>query len=461
MCISKRPNNMVDMDNLIIEAKKYAIEVHQRIKHVRKYSNQPYRVHLEAVAELVSTVTDDPETIAAAWLHDTVEDTPATFEDIENVFSSTIADLVEELTDISRPSDGNRASRKAIDRQHLAKASSRAKTVKLSDLIDNCQDICKHDPRFARVYLEEMNALLTVLKDGDPKLYKKAREILTKSGETLGIILFDASPFNIPGSRFNSFPGLASPHFRRMFSEIFTARDVLEPILSFDAKSSCKQVSKAIDAHREKVATIRYHGAVQGYIRRDELDLDDCAGCMRHFKADQVVTGNATLADVIHVLTRHEQCFVSLSGEVVGVVDRDDINKPIVRMWLFGMITMIEMGIKQIINKAFPDDSWEPYVSEGRLAKAKSIQQERLRRNQNCQLLECLQLSDKGQILLADKDVLEKLGFDSTRIAKKSIKQLESLRNNLAHAQDIAAHDWAQIARMTQQMEESLKSFSY
>ncbi|MCP3664283.1 MAG: bifunctional (p)ppGpp synthetase/guanosine-3',5'-bis(diphosphate) 3'-pyrophosphohydrolase [Gammaproteobacteria bacterium] len=449
------------MDNLVIKAKKYAIEVHQRIKHVRKYSNQPYRIHLEAVAELVSTVTDDPETIAAAWLHDTVEDTPATFEDIESVFGSTIADLVEELTDISRPGDGNRASRKAIDRQHLAKASSRAKTVKLSDLIDNCQDICKHDPRFARVYLEEMNALLTVLKDGNSKLYIKARAILNKSGETLGITLFDASPFNIPDSRFNSFPGLASPHFRRMFSEIFTARDVLEPILSFDAQNNCKLVSKAIDAHREKVATIRYQGAVRGYIRRDELDLDDCVSCMRHFKSDQVVTGNATLADVIHVLTRHEQCFVSLSGEVVGVIDRDDINKPIVRMWLFGMITMIEMGIKQIITQAFPDDSWEPYVTEGRLAKAKSIQQERLRRNQNCQLLECLQLSDKGQILLADKDVLEKLGFESTRIAKKSIKQLESLRNNLAHAQDIATHDWAQIARMTQQMEESLKSFSY
>ncbi len=129
-------------------------------------------------------------------------------------------------------------------------------------------------------------------------------------------------------------------------------------------------------------------------------------------------------------------------------------------MWLFGMITMVEMGIKQFIIKLFPDNSWEPLVSEGRLTKAKSIQQERLRRNQQCQLLECLQLSDKGQILLASKEVLEMLGFESTRTAKKSIKQLESLRNNLAHAQDITTHDWAQIARMTQNMEETLKAYS-
>ncbi|MCP4994620.1 MAG: bifunctional (p)ppGpp synthetase/guanosine-3',5'-bis(diphosphate) 3'-pyrophosphohydrolase [Gammaproteobacteria bacterium] len=322
---------MDDMKNLIIKAKKYAIEVHERINHVRKYSNQPYRIHLEAVAELVSTVTDDPETIAAAWLHDTVEDTPATFEDIESEFGIGVADLVEELTDISRPGDGNRATRKSIDRRHLAQASLRAKTVKLSDLIDNCQDICHHDPRFARVYLEEMSALLAVLNEGDTTLFKKARDILGSSAKSLGITLFGSSPFNPAGLQTTTLPGLASPQFRRMFAEIFTARDVLEPMLSFDTESNCKQVGKSLDMHGQQVATVRYQGAVQGFIRRDDLTSDNCASCIRHFKADQVVTGSAELADVIHVLTRHELCFVSLSGEVIGVINRDDINKPIVR----------------------------------------------------------------------------------------------------------------------------------
>ena len=141
------------MNDLVDRARVYATEAHQRINHRRKYNNEPYHVHLSAVARLVATVTDDDEMLAAAWLHDTVEDTQATLEDIEAEFGVQVAELVEELTDVSKPGDGNRVRRKQIDRMHLAQASQRAKTVKLADLIDNCKDITRHDPRFAQVYL--------------------------------------------------------------------------------------------------------------------------------------------------------------------------------------------------------------------------------------------------------------------------------------------------------------------
>ena len=91
------------MNDLVRLASEYARHAHQRIDHRRKYSKQPYHVHLEAVAGMVAAVTDDPEVIAAAWLHDTVEDTPATLDDIEAEFGKPVADLVEELTDISKP----------------------------------------------------------------------------------------------------------------------------------------------------------------------------------------------------------------------------------------------------------------------------------------------------------------------------------------------------------------------
>ena len=177
------------MTDLVKRASDYATKAHQRIDQRRKYSKQPYHVHLEAVAKTVAGVTDDPETIAAAWLHDTVEDTPATLEDIEEHFGQSVAELVEELTDVSKPSDGNRAKRKAIDRSYLAQASVRAKTVKLADLIDNCKDIARHDRRFARVYLPEMGALLEVLGDGDETLYREAGALYAASMHKLGLSL--------------------------------------------------------------------------------------------------------------------------------------------------------------------------------------------------------------------------------------------------------------------------------
>jgi hypothetical protein len=84
------------------------------------------------------------------------------------------------LTDVSRPEDGNRAARKAIDLAHTAKASPAAKTIKLADLIDNTRSIVERDPDFAKVYLQEKARLLEVLQEGDPTLMAMAREYLPK-----------------------------------------------------------------------------------------------------------------------------------------------------------------------------------------------------------------------------------------------------------------------------------------
>ncbi len=443
------------MSDIVERARNFATTAHQRIDHRRKYSKQPYEVHLEAVAKLVASVSEDPEMIAAAWLHDAVEDTPATLGDIEAKYGAAVAELVEELTDISKPGDGNRARRKELDRQHLAQASARAKTVKLADLIDNCSDITRHDPRFARVYLAEMGALLDVLKEGDATLLQQARQLHARSLEKLRLREVEPSADSewVPGP--TPFDRMADPHFRRMFMELFTARDIAEGLLSFDASANCSEVQNVLTHRRRDVASVRINGAVQGYVRLSDLVAGACADCLRHFTLDQVLGGGASFADVIHVLTRHDYCFVTSLGQVAGVIRRDDINKPMVRMWLFGIVTIVEMGLVRLIQERFTEDSWQDRVSAGRLEKARAIQAERQRRNQYCELIDCLQLSDKGQILMEDAQLLEQLGFHSKAIAKRTLKELESLRNHLAHAQDIVTHDWAQIARLTMRVVEA------
>ena len=144
----------------------------------RKYTDEPYIKHPEAVAALVAEVTDDPEVIAAAWLHDVVEDTKVTFSDLFFQFGQRVADLVLEVTDVSAPQHGNRATRKEIDRQHLARASAEGQTIKLADLIDNTRSIARYDPDFARTYMEEKDRLLQVLVKGNPVLLGRAAKIL-------------------------------------------------------------------------------------------------------------------------------------------------------------------------------------------------------------------------------------------------------------------------------------------
>lgn len=160
------------------KARDFAAAAHAAVDHKRKYTGEPYIVHPEEVAELVASVGGDEAMIAAAFLHDSVEDTEVTIEDINREFGRDVAELVEMLTDISRPEDGNRAKRKALDLIHTAGASARAKTIKLADLISNARDIGKHDPHFSKVYFAEKERLLEVLKEGHAGLYKMAMELV-------------------------------------------------------------------------------------------------------------------------------------------------------------------------------------------------------------------------------------------------------------------------------------------
>lgn len=442
------------MSDLIKKAKEFATSEHQRIGHVRKYTKKPYQTHLKAVAKLVSTVTDDEEVIAAAWLHDTVEDTPATLGDIERLFGRSVADLVEELTDISKPSDGNRVARKEIDRQHLATASSRAKTIKLADLIHNCEDIVNNDKKFAITFMSEMYALLNVLVGGNSTLFQQAEQLLNKSSKDLGVDPKVQRHLEPVKNALMNLPGFSDINFKNKYLQLFTARDIAESLLSFDSNTNIDIADKAFNYHKQRVASIRINGSVQGYVKQTDLKGQVCGDSMRHFTIDQVIRGTANLSDVIHVLTRHDFCFVSIFSEVTGVITRSEINKPQVRMWLFGLVTMIETAITQLIDKIYPDESWTRVMTAGRLEKINKIYEERRKQDVQCNLIDCLQFSDKAGILITDKGSVEQIGFESSKQAKRIIKELESLRNHLAHAQDIASHDWAQIARLVDRLSE-------
>lgn len=165
------------MSDLDRKAFVYAARAHDSAGQVRKYTGQPYMVHPTEVARIVRSVPHTHEMVAAAYLHDTVEDTRATLTEIERYFGDVVATLVYWLTDVSRPEDGNRAARKAIDRAHLASAPAAAQTIKLADLIDNSRSIKKHDRDFWETYRREKLQLLDVLTEGDPTLWTRARKL--------------------------------------------------------------------------------------------------------------------------------------------------------------------------------------------------------------------------------------------------------------------------------------------
>lgn len=172
--------------DIVRKAQVYAQAAHAAVGQKRKYTGEPYIVHPAEVAKIVAGVPGStPDMVAAAWLHDVVEDTGCTFTDIHMAFGIDIATLVGWLTDVSRPDQGNRAYRKAMDRAHSAEAPAEAQTVKVCDLLSNTKSIVAHDSEFARVYLAEKRELLAVLTKADPGILAEAYRVLDESERTL------------------------------------------------------------------------------------------------------------------------------------------------------------------------------------------------------------------------------------------------------------------------------------
>ena len=169
------------MTDIVARADAFAARANSAINHKRKYTGDDYIVHPREVAAIVSTVPHTDEMLAAALLHDTVEDTGVSIETIRAEFGAVVAGLVADLTDVSTPGGGNRAIRKGIDLAHTASASPSAKTIKCCDLISNTTSIVAHDKSFAKVYLEEKGRLLDVLVGADPSILARARALYEKS----------------------------------------------------------------------------------------------------------------------------------------------------------------------------------------------------------------------------------------------------------------------------------------
>lgn len=120
------------------KAAEFAIEAHQGTE--RRGKGYPYIIHPMEAASIVATVTNDQEMLAAAILHDTVEDTDVTIEQIRELFGNRVAELVQHET---APMDENLTwrERKMSQIKQLSDAPFDSKVVALGDKLSNMRGI--------------------------------------------------------------------------------------------------------------------------------------------------------------------------------------------------------------------------------------------------------------------------------------------------------------------------------
>jgi (p)ppGpp synthase/HD superfamily hydrolase len=172
------------MDTLLKQVKEFADRAHG--EQQRRYTKERYIVHPVRVMELCSEYTEDKSILSAALLHDVLEDTPVTKEELQQFLNGLMNEheanktmrLVVELTDVYTKTNypqWNRDTRKAKEASRIEKTCGTSQTIKYADIIDNCLEMATHsEDEFALKFLKECRAVLKHIPKGNKQLYRRA-----------------------------------------------------------------------------------------------------------------------------------------------------------------------------------------------------------------------------------------------------------------------------------------------
>jgi hypothetical protein len=104
------------------------------------------------------------------------------------------------------------------------------------------------------------------------------------------------------------------------------------------------------------------------------------------------------------------------------------------------------------VAQEYQDDAWKGTLTPGRIEAATKVQVERQRRGQELPLLDCLQFSDKRDLIIAHDELLTRLRMGSKTKARKRLSEAENLRNTLAHSQYdlVEGSSWTNLIDLVQ-----------
>jgi predicted transcriptional regulator len=171
-----------------------------------------------------------------------------------------------------------------------------------------------------------------------------------------------------------------------------------------------------------------------GYIKQTDLKTNSISDYLVDFSLENLISDSTPLTELIEVLAIKEYAFILKKDTVEGIVTRADINKPIVRIYLFGLISLFELHINFWIEKYYTEIEWKEILNKNRIIKANEIYNERKGNNTQLTLLECIQICDKREILLNNTEFLKIFNFSKNSF-DKLLKRSEKIRNELAHSQ--------------------------
>lgn len=245
---------------------------------------------------------------------------------------------------------------------------------------------------------------------------------------------------------------------RSLFEKNITVNSISEVLATCNVEDQSLQIKDQMLLKDYDVIGVEENDIVIGYVLRDDLREGSCKDFFRNFSPSELVSDSTPLLQTLFIFKNTERLFIIEGNRITKVVTLADLQKPPIRMLLFGVISLVEMHLYRIISHYFVEDSWKKHLSAKRIQLAEELFLQRKARNEAIQLSDCLQLCDKRDIVLSEQPLRELLGIESKSKGKEFFKKLEILRNNLAHSQDLnTENSWNEMFSLIEQTEKILE----
>lgn len=235
------------------------------------------------------------------------------------------------------------------------------------------------------------------------------------------------------------------------------ARAILEPLQCCPENAPATEMRGLLGARGFDAAGVMKvaDGPVIGFVVAKELSKGFVRDHNNPINAEHLISDATPIADLLRVLRSKERAFVLVGPDVKGIVTLADLNKPPIRVYLFGLVSLLDMHLQFWVRHAYADGSWKEHLSEKRLEHANEIQVERQKRNEQIDLLDCLQFCDLRDLVLRNEGLRNRLNFKSKKAGEKFLKEAEKLRDKLAHSQQdiVEGISWQELIDLIDEME--------
>lgn len=237
----------------------------------------------------------------------------------------------------------------------------------------------------------------------------------------------------ISGERRN---GTSFKDVQGLFINKITTEHIYESMQSSHSYDDALQVKFTLESMDFDIGgVIDENDSIIGYVVQKELENGYIQNYIKSITADSLISDSTPIAKMLTILSTKEYVFILSANQVKGILTRADVNKPIVRIYLFGIISLFELNLNFWINSYYKNEcEWKEILKTNRVIAAQDIFKLRKGKNEELSLLECIQICDKKSLLSSSKEFTSDFNFTKTKL-NKLISNIETVRNELAHSQ--------------------------